>query len=406
MASFSGFVRKAPKDRLRRYFENWGVEAPVDFDWTSEGRGTALVQSVDSLIATQPNRRQDRIKAELDLLASLSDKNGLISAEQICARPRIEIEGLEGIQDILLFLAMEHPKAIDRISVQTSMARRNGGKNWSTFQFDDDGKPWALDSTAARDGFLTETIAILDLPLHRKRVADWYESVRVHPITKEETILTQATIYVEERAESELGFGQSETLERHVVPKVLEVGVACDASAKIVEICAQGGKRIRDDYASAFSRHFAPYSEPPIEVPRRDVNLEMLRRPPDFSIEPADGIDRIEVSSLDFFSDGGGFARFEKRSEDETIYKFLERRFGNRSPLQSGGWQILAATLRVVLSPTDGQRRRTLTVTLRAPNTTTLPNKTENDRQFVYSLLERWGLLALPQKDFEVVEVA
>ena len=93
---------------------------------------------------------------------------------------------------------------------------------------------------------MSETVTIFDLPGHRKRVADWYETVRVHSITGAETTITQATIYVEERAESELGFGQSETLERHVVPKVLEVSVACDTDARVVKICARGGKKVRD----------------------------------------------------------------------------------------------------------------------------------------------------------------
>ncbi len=376
----------------------------MDFNWTSEGRGTALVLSIEDMLGALPDRQQDAVKAELDLLASLSDNHGLIGAEQICAGQGIDIERLVGIQDILLFLATKHPKAIDRISVQASLVRRNGGRNWSTFQFDNDGRPWALDSQAARDAFLSETVAILDLPTHRKRVADWYEAVRSHPITGEETTLTQATIYVEERAESELGFGQSKTLERHVVPKVLEVGVACDAKARIVEVCAKGGKKVRDQYAEAFSRHFAPHSEPPIEVPRRDVVLDVLRKEPDFLVEPADGIERIEVSSLDFHVAGGGIARVERRGEDETIYQFLNRRFGSHSPLQAAGWQILAATLRIVLAPRDGQRRRTLTITLRAPNTTTLPNKTEKDRQFVLSLLERWGMVASPPNDSDVVE--
>lgn len=61
---------------------------------------------------------------------------------------------------------------------------------------------------------------MLDLPKHRKHVADWYETVRTHAVTGEETTFTHATLYVEERAESELGFGLSDTLERQVVAKV------------------------------------------------------------------------------------------------------------------------------------------------------------------------------------------
>lgn len=71
-----------------------------------------------------------------------------------------------------------------------------------------------------------------------------------------------------------------------------------------------------------------------------------------------------------------------------------------------GGWQILSVTLRIFLSARDGKRKRTLTATLSAPpNTTSLPNKTESDRQFVYDLLERWELLTPAPASADPLEV-
>lgn len=404
MASFSGFIRKSPAERLQRYFASRGVLAPRDFNWSTEGRGTELANSIMLLIAELSDKHQDAIKADLDLLSTLSDKVGLIAAEQVCTGEEIDIEGLHGIQDILLFLAIEHPMLINRIEVQASMSRKHGGQNWSTFQFENDGKPWALENQAARNAFLVDTLAVLELPKHRKHVADWYETVRKHAVTGKETVFTHATIYVEERAESELGFGVSDTLERQVVAKVLEVGIACDPKSRHVEICARGGKKVRDQFSTMFSKNFAPNSKPPVEVPRRDVLLDLLKREPDFEILPSDGIERVEVSSLVFWDSSGGIGRFEKRGEGETIYGFLDRRFGTVSPLRAGGWKILAATVRIILSAQEGKRRRTLTATLRVPNTTTSPNTTESDRQFIFGLLERWGLLAPPVEYFDVLE--
>lgn len=406
MASYSGFIRKAPADRLQRFFQARLVTVPEGFDWSSEGRGTALVRSIDRLVGHLPDLKQDAVKAELDLFASLSHGNGLTAAERICAGEAIDLEGLQGVQDVLLMLAVEHPQVVDRIAAEASLMRRTGGRNWSAFQFDHYGKPWSLDDETARAAFLQDAIDILDLPEHRKREADWYRSIRVHPITGEETEIVQATLYVEERAESELAFGPTDTLERQIVQKVLEVGVACDAKERVLEICARGGKAVRDDYAASFARHFAPDADAPLEVPRRDIFLHTLRSTPEFWKEPADGIERVEVSSLDFFSTGGGFARIEKRGEDETLYEFAERRFGPHSPLTAAGWQPTGATIRIVLAPKEGQRRRTLTVTLRAPNTTTMPNKTEKDRQFVFDLLERWNLLKPSPQDTGFTEAA
>lgn len=404
MASFSGFLRKSPTARLRNFLECRSIHAPDDFDWNSEGRGTKFVRTIEELLSDLPDRQQDEVKAELDLFASIADENGLLAAEQICAGQGIDLERLEGVQDTLLMLAIDHPQIIDRIAAQTSLMRRTGGKGWAAFQFDDDGHPWELEDQNARHAFLKDVLGILNVPDHRRSEADWYESIRIDPITGQEAAFLHATIYVEEKAASELAFGDAATLERHLVQKVLEVGLACDPKARIVEISARGGKKVLDQYAASFATHFAPNSAAPVETPRREVLLDTLRKMPKFETEPADGIERVEVSSLDFFSSCQAFTRIEKRGDDETLYDFLDRRFGATSPLRAVGWAIYGATLRIFLEAREGKRGRTLTVTLRAPNTTTLPNKTEADRHFVFNLLERWKLLAPPPVDVDVVE--
>lgn len=148
MASFSGFVRKSPDARLASFLTAKGIQAPDDFNWQSEGRGTTLVNDINGLIADLPDLSQDRVKAELDHLASLATAQTMTAAEQICSAQRIDLEGLQGIQDVLLLLAIEHPKILERVAVQASLMQRTGGKNWSAFQFEDDGKPWALGDDA------------------------------------------------------------------------------------------------------------------------------------------------------------------------------------------------------------------------------------------------------------------
>ncbi len=406
MASYSGFLRKSPSARLQAWFEQRRVEFPEDFNWQSAGRGTDFVTDTNALIDALPALKQDALKAELDHLASLSDDKGLLAAEQICSPLDIDLEGLEGVQDVILMLATHHPQTLERVGVLASLSQRYGGKSWSTFQFEDDGNSWVLDNEETRAAFVQDAVAILELPDHRKREADWYKSCRVHPITGEETEMIHATIYVEDRASIELTFGSSAGLERQVFQRVVEVGIACDPKERIVEICASGGKKVRDQYATAFSKHFAPEAPPPIEAPRREVLLETLRIQPSFLIEPSDGIDRVEVSSLDLFASGGGIARFERRGDDETVHQFLARQFGNSSPLMRRGWTIVATTLRIYMTAQEGKRARTLTVTLRAPNTTTIPNKTDMDRQFVLRLLERWKLVAPSPEDVDVIEAA
>ena len=66
---------------------------------------------------------------------------------------------------------------------------------------------------------------------------------------------------------------------------------------------------------------------------------------------------------------------------------------------------MIAATLRIVRTPVEGQgRKKTLTIDLKSPNRTTLRNKVEEDRIFVTDLLTRWGVLSPPADGMPVVE--
>ena len=402
MASLSTFIRKSPTARLQDFLAARGVHAGDDFDWCSDAGSKAFLQSIEALIAGLPDAQQDKVKAELELLAELASDDGMSGVAHVCAGEGVDLEGCQGVEDVLLMLATQYDRLmIDRVQVQTSYLRKSGGRQWARFQFLDDGKQWVLDQQSAQDAFLEETVGILKLPAHRKREADWFHPVRIDPATGAETKLTQATIYVEDHAESELAFGET-SLERHTRQKVLEVGVVCDPKERTVEICAKGGNKIRDKYLQAFSKHFAPQSERPVQVPRRNVRLEILRREPELMTVPADEIDRVEVSSLSFRSTDEAYLMAEKRGEDETLYQFLHRRFGVSSPLQASGWQIVSATLRIFKAPREGS---VLTVTLRTPNTTSVPNKTEAERTFVFDLLERWELLDPPPTKAELFEV-
>lgn len=124
---------------MSQFFEARRIAVPDGFDWTSGGHGTALVRSIDELLDSLPGKLQDGLKAELDLLASPGDGVGMMSADQVCRGHDIDLEGLEGVQNILLMLAMDDSQVLDRVAAQASLRRRAGGKKWSSLQFEDDG---------------------------------------------------------------------------------------------------------------------------------------------------------------------------------------------------------------------------------------------------------------------------
>ncbi len=398
MGSVSGFLRKAPGHRVKSYLETKGLILDEGFDWQSEGRGTAYVRALEDVFRTLPPQQQDGLRADLDLLASLATPGGMLSAEQICAGEKIDLEGHEGVEDVLLRLAVEHPKTMNRILIQASLMRNSGGRQWSHFQLDK-GKDWQLNSLDSREAFIDEALKILELPSHRQKEADWYEAVRRNFETGDESVITHATLYVEDKAESALGFTAANALERQLVQKVVEVGLACDPETKMLEVFAKGGKKVRDQYAAAFQAQFAPDSETPKEVERRNVSVDMLYEAPKFPLDPADGIESVHVSALDFYHARGGFSRHEKPKSSFSIFDFLKSAYGERSPLVDKSWLLVAATLKLKLAPHGAGRGRTLTVTLRTPNTTSLPNMTDQEKQLITRLLERWRLLPVADEE-------
>lgn len=137
---------------------------------------------------------------------------------------------------------------------------------------------------------------------------------------------------------------------------------------------------------------------------RREVSLDVLYDAPDFRLDPADGIESVTVSALDFYHDLGGFSRHEKPKSTLSIFGFLSEAYGDSSPLIDTSWRLVAATLKIKTAPNDGSRGKTLTVRLRTPNTTSLPNMTDTEKQAVMKLMERWRLL--PIDEFEDAKAA
>lgn len=391
MANYRTLFRKTPPARLKVYFDARIPDFPDDFDWSL--KGTALVNSLDALLSNTGNELENSIRAELESILGIADRDGWRAVEEICRGNNIDLDGCEGEHDAIMMLALDHREIFERAISASSFKRRNGGRDWSAFELTGGRSSTEISDEAARERFVSKALAILGVPSGWKREADWYTAIRRDPITEEESRVTQATIYVEERPESSLAFGDGNSVEWRIVPRVGEVGVFYDAQDHVFEVYASGGKSQRDRYALAFVECFLGGAAEAAETPRREINFEPLLRKPVFEIDPADRIESYEVSQLSFYSIGGGFATFERRGDGESIYEFVERRFGAQSPVTARGWAITAATLRIVRNPLGGKgRTKTLTVDLKSPNRTTCRNKTEEDRIFVTGLFERWGL--------------
>ena len=226
MAGHRSTLRKTPPGRLKQYFTNRIDGFPSDFDWTSGG--TALADQLDAAISNAGSPLENRVRIELETIDGVADRDGWRSVEEVCRGADIDLDRCKGQHDAIMMLALQHEKVFERVVSASSFMRRNGGKDWSAFELTNVSPDSFIGDAAAKERFIREALAILEVPPGRKHEADWYDAVRRDPITGEESRVTHATVYIEERPESSLAFGENGSVEMRMVPRVGELGFSYD----------------------------------------------------------------------------------------------------------------------------------------------------------------------------------
>ena len=388
MASYKSLFRKTSSKRLQIYLKKRIADFPESFDWTQQS--TALVSALEEKIHSLPLALKDELIGEIGGIIELTDWAGQKAIEEICRARKIDLDSCEGAHDRALMLALDHYTVFEQAFSEASFRRRTGGKHWTNYSFDRDGNAPNLNDEADRESFIANIRSILEIDPRRDSDADWYEALK--QIGNDTRRTYQATIYIEEQNESRLGFG-AQGISRHTVPRVGEIGLSYDPEDACLEICAPGRKKQHDEFARAFAAQFFNAKVEPVPVPYREIDFSRLRSDQNFVRELKDRIEHYEVSELVFFGQAGRKASFEKRGTDETIFEFLKQDFGDQSPLRKPGWNINGATIRIVRSPVSGKgRKKTITVDLKFPNRTNIRNRTEEDREFIMKLFERWRI--------------
>jgi len=304
-----------------------------------------------------------------------------------------DLDDCAGEFDAAFKVALDRPKLFERALSRASLWRGYGGKQWAAYEFG--GEKTARshhEDEDARTRLIDAIRAISKTPDNRKYEADWFSVRRRDPDTGAERSVLHLTLYLEERPQIGMEF-RNDVLAPHLTPRVAELGFVYDPTDGVVEVCAKGNKLDRNKYAAAFGECLFGKACEPNEIIRRDIDFDTFLKRPAFETYTAERVVSCEVIELRFGRDGF-FAQYEckDKNTDADIYARLAE-MGDRSPLiRSEGWYLVAATLRIVRAFGDGKRdQKTLIVDLKSSNRTSLRNKTEDDRVFVHTLLERWG---------------
>jgi len=372
LQSLKALFRKTPPETLQTFFADRAPEMPVDWS-LMDGK---LANCIDDALHSLPDDQEDGLRAELELIQELSGTDGWTAIEQLCRALGIEIPEDGGAEDAAFFIAIEHPSQMDRVSAAHSRTRKFGGQQWAAFRLESGTfSPNAVADLTKRHAFVEAALKAKGFDLSRNFEADWFAVSRRDELTDTPIEVTFLTLYLQERSTNELTVVGT-SFQRALTPRVAEMIVTVNPHHQEIEVSVKGGWKTQKAVADAFTEQFLDGSAEPIRIEQREVDFDVFKRKPDLSIWPEDRINAASIVKLEFTSDHLK-TKFEHPSEDSAIYDLIEGQFA-------------AATIKITR---DREFGKTLTIDLRWPNKTTLPNQTEEDRKLSYTLLERWGIL-------------
>ena len=212
--------------------------------------------------------------------------------------------------------------------------------------------------------------------------------------------IVQLTIYREGLPDDRFAFTNAGVLERRPYRPVFEAALTYEPATGVIEVVANGGES-RAELAHFLTRDLLGIEFRGEKVPLRKYDLDVLLTPHEFSTDPEDGIESVEIKLLRLvpFENNGERLTLEcLRNADRTIWSMAAERFGPHDPLVDG-WRATQAKLTIKLRPKgDSKRGKTIPLTI-SMSGCNLREQTEAEQLIGEKYLRRWGILSEVESD-------
>jgi hypothetical protein len=204
----------------------------------------------------------------------------------------------------------------------------------------------------------------------------------------------QILAYLEGMPATSNEFDDARMVRRNVRPAI-EVALVYAPDSGAIDVVAGGGGKLREAVAKAFAEELLPVGDRLQPVKLRELDLSGLAVPQEFSVDPADGIETVRLTTLRLAPNGpeGHITLVVGPNGRRTLHDMAKSWFGASDPL-TGRPSILRARLAIKFSPLPGKSRgRTLNVDLSAPCGCSLRDQSDLERLIGEKYLRRWGLV-------------
>lgn len=381
MPSIAVFVRKTPRDLLRRYLAYANIVLQDSVTW-DEPTSTPIIKAIDAL----DRDAHERVMRDFGRVAALADEAGQNALYGVAGRP-LEIDTLPSGHARALWVYICAPDVFRRAEEVRYTDDRRRGKQWSGFLGDPDAELQRDDETierfkqSVREQFGSPNVHVDVFDRHKRRLRGDLE-------------LVQATVYLEDRPDQLLEFINGQLDVRDHRP-VIEASLTYEPESGSIEVVAKN-QETRETFVRLFAENLLRSEFNGEPVPVRRYEIDKLRRPFAFPTDASDGIERVRINSMRLMPLDTASQRVTLeclRGEEGMIWDVSAARFGAADPLRNG-WLLTQVKFTITFHREPRSSvGKTLPVTITMPHGCDLKDRTERERLVGEKYLREWGLL-------------
>jgi hypothetical protein len=394
--SLPHFLRRIQPSDLQGYFSARAIDFPEPIDWTA--KSADLLSSVKAAIEALPERERERVFEDFERIDQVCDEIGQRALRSLIEQDEAALHrfhSCNGSEARGLFVLLTDEEAFNNALATAYAEHMRHGRSWSGYCLP---APLAPSKSPSDIALLEADLSALFREFDgtgRKLKVEWFERRTCDP---KGAALGQAihySIYVEGLPECSIEFDREEPKRRTRRP-VIEAAICCYPVSGMLDIVSKGGRPLREEIAQSFADHLLGSENALTPARPRGFDLNRLKRPMFFPTDPSDGIKNVEVTLLRLRNPAGHFGRvtIEVDGEHPDIYRTSAGWFGDFDPLRRPEWRVMQARLRITFHAEGrGKRGKSITVELRAPNSSNLRDQTRRHQIVSEKYLERWGLI-------------
>lgn len=203
--------------------------------------------------------------------------------------------------------------------------------------------------------------------------------------------LIQMTLYVENLPRTSVEF-EGKQIQRKSRRHADEAAVVYCQETGALEVVGRD-KLSREMLAKVFCQHVLGCDLTNERFKIRRFNLNRLKEPIHFPVQPEDGIIEVRPTLLELRTHDDGLRMEFKCSprQNHDLHSLMDQHMGHGNPARNGTW-VSGAALSVKMMGSKGRRQQSLTVRLK-PDGCNLNDQNDAHRLLLGKYLEQWGLM-------------